>query len=119
MWCHVHKLCTSCGLSGYLTPACPLHNIFIIEDIRAIAHTDLNPAALCRDEVFDEEICISDTPPSSIPLFLDHEGEEMNDFPRVSLEENQLPMDQEKNVTDGSSSNTPPNPNKNNKKNLP
>eukprot|EP01126_Amoeba_proteus_P057257 TRINITY_DN7278_c0_g1_i1.p1 TRINITY_DN7278_c0_g1~~TRINITY_DN7278_c0_g1_i1.p1 ORF type:complete len:103 (-),score=5.88 TRINITY_DN7278_c0_g1_i1:500-808(-) len=62
-WCHVHKLCSCYGLSSHLVPICPLHNIFITENIRAISHTDLNPEVPCRDEVFDGEICIFETSP--------------------------------------------------------
>eukprot|EP01126_Amoeba_proteus_P005652 TRINITY_DN11920_c0_g1_i1.p2 TRINITY_DN11920_c0_g1~~TRINITY_DN11920_c0_g1_i1.p2 ORF type:complete len:104 (+),score=2.17 TRINITY_DN11920_c0_g1_i1:500-811(+) len=52
---HVYKLCTCCRLSGHLTSVCPLHNIFITEDIHAIVHTDPNPTIPCKNEIFNGE----------------------------------------------------------------
>eukprot|EP01126_Amoeba_proteus_P040722 TRINITY_DN435_c0_g1_i1.p1 TRINITY_DN435_c0_g1~~TRINITY_DN435_c0_g1_i1.p1 ORF type:complete len:179 (-),score=23.40 TRINITY_DN435_c0_g1_i1:2165-2701(-) len=78
-WYHVHKICTCCGLFGHLVPTCPLHHIFITEDIRIITHTDPNPATPCRDETFEGEIIIPDIPPPSIlPLQHDTESDEIS-----------------------------------------
>eukprot|EP01126_Amoeba_proteus_P001221 TRINITY_DN10345_c0_g1_i11.p1 TRINITY_DN10345_c0_g1~~TRINITY_DN10345_c0_g1_i11.p1 ORF type:complete len:118 (-),score=5.18 TRINITY_DN10345_c0_g1_i11:20-373(-) len=69
-----------CGLSRHLAPACPLHNIFITEDVRAISHTNLNPAIPCRDKTFNGDICIPDTPLPSILLHSDNENEESSEI---------------------------------------
>eukprot|EP01126_Amoeba_proteus_P021371 TRINITY_DN2169_c0_g1_i1.p1 TRINITY_DN2169_c0_g1~~TRINITY_DN2169_c0_g1_i1.p1 ORF type:complete len:170 (-),score=27.07 TRINITY_DN2169_c0_g1_i1:129-638(-) len=59
-----------------LGTACPMYNIFITEDIHAIFYTDPNPEVPCRNEVFNGEINIFDTLPSSILHFSDDEVEE-------------------------------------------
>eukprot|EP01126_Amoeba_proteus_P007086 TRINITY_DN1251_c0_g1_i3.p1 TRINITY_DN1251_c0_g1~~TRINITY_DN1251_c0_g1_i3.p1 ORF type:complete len:108 (-),score=17.65 TRINITY_DN1251_c0_g1_i3:194-517(-) len=50
----------------HLIPACPLVRIFITNDIQTIVHTDPNPEVLFKDETFDGEIVIPNTPPSEL-----------------------------------------------------
>eukprot|EP01126_Amoeba_proteus_P054245 TRINITY_DN6663_c0_g2_i1.p1 TRINITY_DN6663_c0_g2~~TRINITY_DN6663_c0_g2_i1.p1 ORF type:complete len:116 (-),score=17.25 TRINITY_DN6663_c0_g2_i1:163-510(-) len=69
-WCHVHKFCTYCRLSGHLVPTCLLYNIFMTKDIHNISLTDPNPDVLCKDEIFNGEIRIPKTPPSFMDFFL-------------------------------------------------
>eukprot|EP01126_Amoeba_proteus_P001223 TRINITY_DN10345_c0_g1_i5.p1 TRINITY_DN10345_c0_g1~~TRINITY_DN10345_c0_g1_i5.p1 ORF type:complete len:159 (-),score=18.19 TRINITY_DN10345_c0_g1_i5:20-496(-) len=85
-----------CGLSRHLAPACPLHNIFITEDVRAISHTNLNPAIPCRDKTFNGDICIPDTPLPSILLHSDNENEESSEIQMESdVDTNLKPTSQE------------------------